>query len=216
MTPRTVAWLIPCCVALGALGCGAPAEPPAETGAPSAPAASEPPPAPAGSEAPPATGGDTPAQGTTEGGKPVEKLQCSMTVPATARAGQPLELQFKLQNTSTEPLHVLNWNTPLESRPMNGYLEITRDGAEVPYQGPMAKRGDPSASAYVTIAPGAAAEGKLDVALVYDLKKPGRYRIAFRNKLFDVTANKADVPRKLDQFQEMTVSCAPVETTLTP
>ncbi len=86
-----------------------------------------------------------------------------MSVAPSAKVGQPVELQFRLDNLGTGPVYVLNWQTPLESRPLGAYLQVTRDGAEVPYLGAMAKRGNPSAESYVTITPGASAEAKLDV-----------------------------------------------------
>ncbi len=47
------------------------------------------------------------------------------------------------------------------------------------------------------------------------MKKPGHYRIAFRNTLMDVITNKSEVPHTLDQFHAAEVTCPPVETTLT-
>ena len=180
-------------------GCaGSPSPSPAGDGASAQPEAS-------GAPAPP------PAQGPT-----AAKLECSMSVAPSVKAGQPVELRFRLDNRGTEPAYVLNWQTPFEGRPMGAYLQVSRDGADVPYQGPLAKRGDPSASSYLPIAPGASAESKVDVALSYDVKTPGHYRIAFRNTLMDVISDKAEVPHKLDQFRPVEVTCPPVETTITP
>ena len=48
---------------------------------------------------------------------------------------------------------MLTWYTPLEG--MAGeILQVTRDGAKLPYQGILAKRGDPTREEYVTIEPG--------------------------------------------------------------
>lgn len=190
MIRRYVGWMVLGGVVLGAAGCVEPQ--------PQAPA-----------------GEGTPAQGTTEEGSTMAKLECSMSVAPSVKAGQPVELQFRLGNRGTRPVYVLNWQTPFESRPLGDYLQVTRDGADVAYEGALAKRGDPSESAYVTIAPGASAEGKVDVGLSYDVKKPGHYRIAFRNTLMDVITNKSEVPHKLDQLHATQVSCAPVETTIT-
>lgn len=141
-------------------------------------------------------------------------LECALSAPASVRAGQPVELRFQLTNRTAQPLFVLTWRTPLEGLWGNDF-QVTRDGTEVPYQGPMKKRGNPSAEHYVTIAPGASVDGKVDLSQAYELKQPGRYRIAFQGRLLDVAEKQADVPRSLEAFQAREVQCPAVETTIT-
>jgi hypothetical protein len=140
-------------------------------------------------------------------------LDCTMSVPAQVRAGQPVEVSFKLTNPTSRPLHVLRWLTPLEGL-MGSLFQVTRDGAEVPYRGPMLKRGDPAASDYTTVAPGASVEAKVEASLAYDFSQPGRYRIAFRDELMDVATDTAEVPHSRDRFQQFSVKCPAVETTV--
>ncbi len=142
-------------------------------------------------------------------------LECSLSVPATVKAGQPVTARFQLTNRTGRPLYVLKWRTPLEGRLLGNDFEITRDGTTLAYQGPMAKRGNPGAESYVTLTPGESVEATVELSLAYDFSQPGRYRIAFRNELLDVADKKADVPRTLDQFQPMPVQCPVVETTIT-
>ncbi|QRO02076.1 protease [Archangium violaceum] len=142
-------------------------------------------------------------------------LECSLSVPPTLKAGQPVEARFQLTNRTAQPLFVLKWRTPLEGRLLGNDFAITRDGTEIPYQGPMAKRANPGADSYVAIAPGASVEAKVELSLAYELTQPGRYRIAFRNELLDVADKQADVPRIMDQFRPMPVQCPAVETTIT-
>ncbi|PTL80874.1 protease [Vitiosangium sp. GDMCC 1.1324] len=141
-------------------------------------------------------------------------LECALSVPATVRSGEPVEVRFQLTNRTAQPLYVLTWRTPLEGLRGNDF-QITRDGTDIAYQGPMVKRGNPSAQSYVTIAPGASVDGKVDLALAYDLKQPGRYRIAFRGQLMDVADKQAEVPRTLDLLKSTPVQCPVVETTIT-
>jgi hypothetical protein len=142
------------------------------------------------------------------------KLECSLEVPPQARVGEPLMLRFKLTNRSAQPVHVLGWLTPLEGL-LGDFLRVTRDGAEIPYQGPKMKRGDPEAEDYVAIAPGETAEAEIEVTLAYELRQPGRYRIAFsRPGLMDVTANQAEVPRPLASHRAVPLQCPVVETEL--
>ncbi|NMO22484.1 protease [Pyxidicoccus fallax] len=142
-------------------------------------------------------------------------LECALSGPATVKAGQPVEVLFRLTNRTSAPLYVLDWHTPLEGI-RNNIFEVTRDGTEVPYIGEMMKRGAPQADDYVTVAPGATVEGKVDLSRGYDLRQPGRYRVAFINRLMDVATDKAAVPPAMGEFREAQVTCPPFETTVTP
>jgi uncharacterized protein (DUF58 family) len=142
-------------------------------------------------------------------------LECSLSVPSTVKAGQPVEARFQLTNRTAGPLYVLKWRTPLEGRLLGNDFEITRDGTGIPYQGPMVKRGNPEAESYVTLTPGESVEATVELSLAYELSQPGRYRIAFRNELLDVAEKKTEVPRTLEQFRPMPVQCPVVETTIT-
>ncbi|WP_375773566.1 protease [Archangium gephyra] len=140
-------------------------------------------------------------------------LECVLSVPPSVRAGEPVELRFQLTNRTAQPLYVLKWRTPLEGL-MGKDFEVTRDGAEVPFLGRMVKRGNPPADAYVTLAPGASVDAKVDLSQAYEMKQPGRYRIAFQGELMDVVEKQAEVPRSLEQLQSRPVSCPTVETVI--
>jgi hypothetical protein len=157
-------------------------------------------------------GQDTAAPGSTSV-RPGSSLQCALSVPASLKAGQPVEVTFRLSNPTAQPLYVLNWHTPLEGL-KNNILEVSLAGTELPYQGPMFKRGEPSADNYVTVAPGASVEGKIDASLAYDFSKPGTYRIAFRGPLMDVATQQTEVPRPMAQHRNMPVECPTIETTI--
>jgi hypothetical protein len=140
-------------------------------------------------------------------------LECAMSVAPRVRAGEPVMLQFRLTNPTSQPVYVLNWQTPLDGL-FGNFLQVTRDGAEIPYQGPMMKRGDPEADDYVAIAPGASADAEIEVSLAYEMREPGRYRISFRDQLMDVTWQQAEVPRPRSQHRAVPVRCPAVETTV--
>ena len=124
-------------------------------------------------------------------------------------------MTFRLTNTSAQPLYVLDWRTPLEGL-KSSCLEISRAGAEIPYQGPMFKRGDPGAEEYVTIAPGASVENTIEAQLAYDFSQPGTYRIAFPGPLMDVATQQAGVPRPLAQHRALPVQCQEARTEIVP
>jgi hypothetical protein len=138
-------------------------------------------------------------------------LECALSTSAPqVRQGEPVEVVFRLRNPTAQPLYVLNWHTPLEGL-LSNCLKVTRAGAEIPYQGPMFKRGDPDAESYVTLAPGASVEEKIEASLAYDFSQPGTYRIEFRGPLMDVATRQAEVPRPLGQHRALPVQCPAVE-----
>lgn len=194
---KNLAWL----AVLSAAGVTActpkPAEAPAQQQAPAA--APTPPPA--------ASPTKEPAAVTTP------KLECALSVHPKAKAGEPIEVLFKLTNRSESPVWVLTWQTPLEGI-LGTVFEVTRDGEELPYQGPMVKRAAPSADSYAAIAPGATVENTVEVTQAWDFKKPGTYRITFRDALMDVATRKEDVPRPGGDYQSTPVTCAPVDVTV--
>jgi peptidyl-Lys metalloendopeptidase len=193
-------WVALCCLTLSAGACA----PRKETVEPKpAPAPQQPAPAP---QAAPEPQKENPAM--------VATLDCVVSVPASVRAGEPVQLRFQLTNRTAQPLSVLKWRTPLEGL-MGKDFQVTRDGTEVAYQGRMVKRGNPSADAYVTLAPGASVDAQVELSQAYEMKQPGRYRIAFHGELMDVVEKQAEVPRSLEQLQSRPVSCPAVETTLT-
>ncbi|HYO67747.1 MAG TPA: protease [Archangium sp.] len=193
-------WVALCCLTLSAGACA----PRKETVEPKpAPVPQQPAPAP---QAAPEPQKENPAMAAT--------LDCVVSVPASVRAGEPVPLRFQLTNRTAQPLSVLKWRTPLEGL-MGKDFEVTRDGTEVAYLGRMVKRGNPSADAYVTIAPGASEDAQVDLSPAYEMKQPGRYRIAFNGELMDVVEKQAEVPRSLEQLQPRPVSCPTVETTIT-
>jgi hypothetical protein len=149
------------------------------------------------------------AEGVTAGAS----LSCTLSVAPRHKVGEPVPVTFRLTNPTAQPLSVLNWHTPLEGL-LSNCLEITRGGTELPYQGPMFKRGDPDAEEYVTLAPGSSVENTIEAQLAYDFSQPGTYRIAFRGPLRDVTSKQAEVPRPLAQHRELPVQCQAVDTEL--
>ncbi|AEI64664.1 extracellular protease domain-containing protein [Corallococcus macrosporus] len=142
-------------------------------------------------------------------------LTCKLSGPEQARAGEPVELTFELGNPTAQSLRVLAWHTPLEGV-RNKIFEVSRDGAPLDYQGPMAKRAPPAADSYVTLSPGTSVEGKVDLARFYDLQAPGTYRIAFRGPLMDVAREGEPVPAPNGGFRPADVPCPEVLVTVTP
>ncbi len=75
----------------------------------------------------------------------------------------------------------------------------------------MMKRGAPGRGEYVEIAAGGRAEATVDLAEVYDLTRPGRYRVAVDRDLLDTTADGASLPRDLSLHQAVPLRCGPLD-----
>jgi hypothetical protein len=125
----------------------------------------------------------------------------------------PSRLRFELANSSESALWVLKWNTPLEGW-KGTVLKVTRDGKEVPYQGRMFKRGDPGRDDYVEIPAGGKVDATVDLAEVYDVSRPGTYKVEADGDLIDVTAETTDgtdaIPRPRDRHQGLPLRCKAV------
>ncbi|MEW6703913.1 MAG: protease [Pseudomonadota bacterium] len=141
-----------------------------------------------------------------------EGLQCSLQAPARAEAGAALPLRFTLTNAGAAAVWVLTWNTPFERQGwLAPYVELTRDGVPVRYQGPAMKRGEPSAEHYLRLEPGASRTAEVDLALPFDLSRPGRYRVQPRLQLHDVAGAAARVPRPRSAHTGRRLPCNAVE-----
>ncbi|HSK75397.1 MAG TPA: protease, partial [Thermoanaerobaculia bacterium] len=90
-------------------------------------------------------------------------------------------------------------------------FELTSGGAEIPYTGPMVKRGDPGREDYTEIPAGGKAEATVDLSLVYDLGKPGTYRLRVTGGLQDLTADLGAVPRPRDRHEPEPLDCPEIE-----
>ena len=137
---------------------------------------------------------------------PAQPLECRIEPVSPLLAGGPVALRFSLVNRTAEPLWVLRWNTPLEG--WRGTLfTVTANGTEIPYQGPMLKRGDPRPADYVEIPAGESASATVDLSEVYEIGQPGRYEVKVTANLHDVAKDGASVPRPRDRHEAMELGC---------
>jgi peptidyl-Lys metalloendopeptidase len=92
------------------------------------------------------------------------------------QSGGAVRLRFELTNRGDEDLYVLTWYTPLEGL-LSDCLRVTRGGERLPYDGPLLKRGEPTAESYRLIRAGRTVSKSFDLGSAYDLSSPGRYRV---------------------------------------
>ncbi|MEA2559750.1 MAG: hypothetical protein QOH06_1254 [Acidobacteriota bacterium] len=142
-------------------------------------------------------------------------FQFRLAVRETYSAGEPVTIGFFLENLSAEPLRILTWYTPLEGI-KGSIFRVTRDGQEVPYQGPMVKRGDPGQGDYVLVPPGAPVSAEVDLARGWDLSVPGTYRVDFEGRIHDVAKEGESVPRPRDAHQGKDAKGEPVTFRVVP
>ncbi len=133
-------------------------------------------------------------------------LECRLEAERPLTAGGPVPVRFTVSNPGERPVYLLRWNTPLEGW-VGTIFSVTAGGTEVPYSGPMVKRGDPSREDYVEIAPGGSVSATVDFAEVYELKEPGTYRVEAIHGVFDLTADAASLPRPLDRHEPAPLHC---------
>lgn len=115
-------------------------------------------------------------------------VHCSLQAPAQSHVGEPVALTMTLRNDGGEALQVLRWNTAFEGAWFGPWVKVRRDGRALPYQGPQMKRGEPEPAHYVDLPARGQRSASLDLALVYDLSKPGLYEIEPSVVLHDVRA----------------------------
>lgn len=142
-------------------------------------------------------------------------LECRLEAEPPLTAGGPVQIRLTLTRPSGPSAYALNWNTPFEGRWMGTIFSVIHDGQEIPYSGPMTKRGDPSREEYVEVAPGRPATATADLAQVYDLSQPGAYEVRVVQGLADVTTEAASVPRPRDQHEGVALECGVVNLQVT-
>jgi peptidyl-Lys metalloendopeptidase len=119
--------------------------------------------------------------------------------------GQPVPITFTLENLMRRDVYVLTWYTPFEG--LKGKIfKVTRNGAEIPYEGRMIKRGEPTREDYLHIAPLGSASATVDLALVYNMGAPGTYRVEFIKGIYDLTFDENTIPRELAEHKGIEIS----------
>ena len=142
-------------------------------------------------------------------------LDCTLEMDETYPVGEPVNLVLVLRNPTEGPVYVLTWYTPLEGM-AGDIFEVTQDGKQLPYQGMLAKRGDPTREAYVAIEPGETASAQVDLRAGYDLSAPGSYQLQFTAGLQDVTDDASLVPQERDDHQPQSLSCSTASFRIVP
>jgi peptidyl-Lys metalloendopeptidase len=103
---------------------------------------------------------------------------------AKATGGFLGAIEFTMRNTSAAPVRVLKYQTPFFGVEAD-LFRVSLGKDEVPYVGMLVKRGRPTATDYLTIAPGEALSATVDLSAYYDLAKSGQYLVQYDTLLQD-------------------------------
>ena len=123
-----------------------------------------------------------------------QPLTCVLQAPSSvALAEQVVPVTFTLRNDSSAAVLVLARQTPLEGF-LGDLFEVTLAGRRLDYRGPVVKRGPPTESEFVPLAPGADAHATVDLLEGYDLAQAGRYTVRF-GRADEFTCNELLIDR---------------------
>jgi hypothetical protein len=133
-------------------------------------------------------------------------LECRMEAMRPQTAGGPTGVRFQVINRLDKPISVLRWSTPFEGWRGTPF-SVSLQGREVPYKGPMVKRGDPDLGDYMKLRAGESQIIGIDLSQAYDMSKPGLYTVKVTGGIQDVIQDGTQPPRPRDRFQPVGLSC---------
>jgi peptidyl-Lys metalloendopeptidase len=87
-------------------------------------------------------------------------------------------VDIRITNTSRHALRLPKWQLPGEVAEAK-LFQVSRDGQAVAYEGPMIKRGLPTAADFKVLRPGETYRAVVNLAGAYDLAKTGQYTVTF-------------------------------------
>lgn len=140
--------------------------------------------------------------------KPID-LNCQFTA-STGTAGQ-VSLQFTLRNAGSRDVHLLRWGSPFEGAWFGPFVRASTAQGELPFQGAMRKRGEPSAQDYLLLRAGQELKAELSLADAYALPS-GPLKLTAAWHWHDVLVG-GKPPRARDKHQGLDQACG--EVTLT-
>lgn len=140
---------------------------------------------------------------------PASPLACELKMTqAKFNAIETVKLILSLNNTGSQPVKLLVWDTPFERGWQGPYMTVLRGETPVSYRGPVAKRGDPSAADYLSIAPGETKLATIDLSAAFDLRRPTNYKVTPQITAHDlVVGDSPAVPRPRDQMARTPLDC---------
>jgi len=132
-----------------------------------------------------------------------------------AETGQPLWLQMALHNAGPQPLRLLRWNTPFEGAWWGSFFTLWRQGRQLAYRGPRIKRAITAGEQdYLLLPAGSRCEAALELGRVFDLSRPGHYRLRPQLVLHDVRRAGAGPALPGAGWQALSLPVSPLQFSL--
>jgi peptidyl-Lys metalloendopeptidase len=125
------------------------------------------------------------------------QLKASISrVQSKAKTHDNVLVKVRITNTGKEDVSILTWNTPLD-RLITDCLDVSVNGKNVEYDGPMVKRAAPKESDYLVIKAGQTVEAEYPVSDAYDTSRPGSYEVKLKTPIPDVAPKEKGVAAAL-------------------
>lgn len=109
-------------------------------------------------------------------------LRISMVAASGATTGFLGAVEVTVTNTSNKTVRVPRWQLPSDFIEAKVFT-VTRDGETVDYEGPMIKRGLPTAEDFAILRTGESYRTTIDLSAAYDLSRTGQYVVRFASPL---------------------------------
>ncbi len=143
-------------------------------------------------------------------------LTAVITIPDAIEACNPLPLDFTITNAGQSGIYLLKWYTPLEGV-KGDIFQVTYQGKELDYLGPMVMRGDPLPESYLNLNPGESSSASVDLASAYPFHQEGEYQIKFRSpRISDTAVNQGDFPVSVEETGPVEIPSVPVKVRVLP
>jgi hypothetical protein len=141
-------------------------------------------------------------------------LTATLESPTSLPNGETVKQRFTLTNNSDADLYILKWFTPLEG--LGGEIfRVKRDGQPLPYEGPLAMRGDPTPDAYVLLDAGASVSATVDLAAAYDFSKAGEYTVKFLSpRISHAASTESELAKTVDDLGPVAITSNQVSVTI--
>lgn len=134
-------------------------------------------------------------------------LVCRFT--ATAQADGRVTVSFNLRNASRQDVHLLRWGSPFEGAWFGPFVRVRTSSRELPFEGAMKKRGEPSVEEYLLLRAGQSADVNLTLNDAYALPATGALRLTASWRWHDAMATGSP-PRPRDRHEGLDQDCGAV------
>ena len=144
---------------------------------------------------------------------PVQAAELRCRLRALHAANGPVRLEFTLANGGTRDLQLLRWGSPFEGGWFSRFIQVTGPQGDLPFQGALRKRGDPSAQDYLLLRSGETLRSELQLSDAFTLPASGTLRVRAGWRWHDVIV-EALPPRPRSQHRGLDQDCGEVTLSL--